>query len=122
MKNVKISESARNIIDGCKFKKEISDTKKFFTDKLNKHEDLSIIEWYNPFIYFEIIDTRIKHYPCHCRALISFDTSNGKIASHESENRYQFTRYGWTARICDLIGYKPNIYSSCDNPENEERC
>lgn len=92
-------------------REEFHKVKKFFLDRLNKNEKLKIVTWYAGYVYFEVHDTTIKEYPNYCRALVSFDFSNGKIASPDSENWYQFARKGWISRITELIGHDCTVYS-----------
>ena len=120
--NIEISDSAIKLIKENKFKIEFQNTLDFFTSKINRYEKLSICEWYKPFIYIEVHDSRWKHYPCYCRALVSFDISNGKVADMESENRYQFARKGWRSAISKLIGYDCTKYNDCGNPKLTTYC
>ena len=123
-KNIKveISNHANVILKECKFMNEFHETLNFLESKMNKHEKMNIIEWYKPYLYFEIIDTRWKHYPCYCRALVSFDITNGKVASFLSKSRYQFARKGQFSRISSLIHYDVTRFEDCGKPENIERC
>lgn len=109
-------------IEASNFKQEFYDALSRVLAQTNRHEDVYVHFWYAPFVYIEVKDRRWKHYPCGCRFLVSFDLTNGKLASTESENRYTFARKGWVAFATALVGYSVTRYSDCGNPECVERC
>ena len=117
-----IHESAIALIERNPFKAEFQEVRELFESRLNRHEELHILEWTEPYIYFEVKDTRWMHYPCDWRALVSFDITNGKAASLESKNRYQFARRGWYSRITKLIGRPATRYSDCGDPPRINYC
>ena len=122
--NIYITQNAQKIINNssAETKQAVHRLLAFFAQKMNKHEELEVLEWYAPFLYFEVRDTRWSHYPCNCRALVSFDTTNNRIASFTSENRYQFSRKGWGNAITGLLGYKAIRYSDCGYKAQGRHC
>lgn len=117
-----IEKSAKPVIAQNPFKQEYQDVKAFFEDNLNRYEELHVEEWYSPFIYFSVKDTRWQHYPCGWRALVSFDITNGLVASFESRNRYAFARKGWCAKVTRLLGYEPRKYTDCGDKAKTTFC
>ncbi len=114
---INITEHAQRIIDGSseETKVAVRILIAFLAKKMHKSEELEVLEWYAPYLYFEVRDRSWKHYPCYCRALVSFDTTNNQIASYRSENRYQFARSGWIKTITKLLGYEATKYNDCGN-------
>jgi hypothetical protein len=77
-----------------------------FAAKATRHEKINVHWWYAPFIYIEVEDTRHRgEYPVWMRALVSFDLTNGLVASPDSSNRYAFARKGWGAFVDRIAGY-----------------
>ncbi len=115
--NISITKRAQRIIDGSSEETKVAVRVliAFFAKKMNKNEELEVLEWYAPYLYFEVRDTSWKHYPCNCRALVSLDTTNNQIASFQSENRYQFARDGWRKAVTKLLGYEATKYNDCGN-------
>jgi len=114
---ISITENAQRIIDNStnETKTAVSTLIAFFTQRMNKHEELEVLEWYAPYLFFDVHDTRWRHYPCNHRALVSFDVSNNQMASFQSENRNQFARKGWRKAITQLLGYEAKKYNDCGN-------
>lgn len=93
-----------------------------FEKKANRFETIDIHWWYYPYIYVDVRDERWQHYPCGHRALVSYDLTNGKWASFESDNRYTFARRGWGRFMDDLCGYKVRRYTDCGDRDKTTFC
>ncbi len=91
--------------------------------KINQHESVKIMTWQEGYLYVQVKDRRIKHYPCASRFLISFDVSRGTFNDSRSRFRYCFARKGWHALATRLSKdgavYK---YSSCKHPDYTRNC
>lgn len=90
--------------------------------RANRFERIIVSWWYFPFAYVEVRDTRWKHYPCYMRMLVSFDLTNGKFASLESENRYAFARSHWGRCADELVGRAVTRYSDCGDQNSCDYC
>jgi hypothetical protein len=101
--------TVREAIDASPHRDEFMAVLATFTAKANRHETVSVRWWSAPRVYVGVDDAR-HEYPFNGRALVSFDLTNGKWASHDSEHRYVFARRGWTTFIGCLIGYSPPVY------------
>lgn len=86
-----------------------------FAAKASRHETVNVHWWSYPRIYIEVTDAR-HGYPYNGRALVSFDLTNGKFASWDSEHRYVFARRGWIGFLTELLGYAPPVYDE-EQPE-----
>jgi hypothetical protein len=93
-----------------------------FVGKANSNEEIHVCVWTDEFLYIEVHSRRWKHYPCKVRAVVSFDTDNGLLASAESRNRYTFCRPGWGRFMDQLVGYEVRRYWDCKDPARTERC
>lgn len=89
---------------------------------LRPSEVVTVYWWYAPLVYVEVKDLSWKHYPCWMRLLVSFDLTNGKAASEESENQYAFARKGWEKVACTLLGGKVTLYTDCGRPNDTRGC
>lgn len=109
-------------IMASKFASEFQAVLERIVKKTTRHERVDVHFWYYPFVYIDVVDTRWKHYPCGHRFLVSFDLTNGKLASEDSSNRYTFARKGWRKFADELVGYTVSRYSDCGNMNKTERC
>ena len=116
---------ARQIVERSPYRAKFYEALEAFRQKANSKEKIHVCVWIPenpPLIYIEVHNTRWKHYPCYCRAMVSWDASNGKLASFESGNRAVFARRGWGCFMDNLVGYEVPRYSDCGRPEKTTFC
>lgn len=114
--------TAKTALERSEYHSEFERIMELFRQKANRFEEIHVGWWIYPFIYIEAKDTRWKHYPCGIRCCVSFDLTNGKIASRESQLHNAFARKGWGRFIDQLIGRSASRYHSCNTPEKKEHC
>jgi hypothetical protein len=117
-----VKRTVKQAITESKFGAEFHSALSCIADKTNRHEQVIVSFWYAPFVYIEVKDTRWKHYPCGMRFLVSFDLSNGLLASESSENQYAFARKGWASFAENLIGKPVEHYGDCGDPSYTDHC
>jgi len=121
-RNTGTSGRVKAAIKASPFRKQFELALNAFCVQANSFEIVDIHWWYYPYVYVDIIHTKWKHYPCNHRALVSFDLTNGKWASFDSDNRYVFARRGWGRFMDDLCCYRVPRYSDCGNKEKTTYC
>jgi hypothetical protein len=114
--------AARRIVDTSPHRDEFYRVVELFCRKCAATQTVEVFVWSEPHVYVEVRDARWKHYPCDCRALVSWDADNGKWASHESGLRYAFARRGWGRFLDALVGYPVLRYTDCGQPGKTTDC
>lgn len=93
-------------------KKVFDETVSKIEKKLNKAEILTVSQWLNNVLYFEVTSTNYLVYPSNIRLLISFNTDTGEF--FKGRYKHYIVRKGWATFIKQLINFKPLVQPDYD--------
>jgi hypothetical protein len=105
--------SVAKTMAGHRYEPQLRRTVEIIAGRCEHTEQVDIRWWYESYIYIEVTDRAFTHKPCGHRFLVSFDLTNGKIASLESANRYVFARKGWNLFADRLVGRTVSRGGAC---------
>jgi hypothetical protein len=106
-------KSVAKTIAGQRYEPQLRRVVEIIAGRCKRTEQVDIRWWYAPYVYIEVIDRAFTHNPCGRRFLVSFDLTNGKIASFESANQYVFARNRWNVFADRLVDRTVNRYGAC---------